>query len=40
MAKLSDEPLRALMLLARGLTGCREAVLTAHDFQTEMLEEL
>jgi hypothetical protein len=40
MAKLSDEQLRALLLLARNPNGCTEAVLMAHGFPTEMLEEL
>jgi hypothetical protein len=40
MAKLSDEQLRALLLLARSPKGCAEALLLAHGFPTEMLEGL
>ena len=40
MAKLSDEQLRALLLLARNSNGCSEALLMAHGFPTEMLEAL
>jgi hypothetical protein len=40
MAKLSDEQLRALLFLARHPKGCTEAVLMAHGFPSEMLEEL
>jgi hypothetical protein len=40
MAKLGDEQLRALLLLARSPNGCTEAVLMAHGFPSEMLEEL
>jgi hypothetical protein len=38
--KLSDEQLRALLLLAHSPKGCIEAVLMAHGFPTEMLVEL
>jgi hypothetical protein len=38
MAKLTDEELRALLLLARSPNGCTEALLMAHGFPTEMLE--
>jgi hypothetical protein len=40
MAKLSDEQLRALLFLACHPNGCTEALLMAHGFPTEMLEEL
>jgi hypothetical protein len=40
MAKLSDEELRALLFLARHPNGCTEAVLMAHGFPSQMLEEL
>jgi hypothetical protein len=40
MAKLSDEQLRALLFLARHQNGCTEAVLMAHGFPSQMLEEL
>jgi hypothetical protein len=40
MAKLSDEQLRALLFLARNPNGCSEALLMAHGFPTQMLEEL
>jgi hypothetical protein len=40
MAKLSDEQLRALLLLARNPNGCSEALLMSHGFPTEMLEEM
>jgi hypothetical protein len=39
MAKLSDEQIRALLFLARHLHGCTEAVLMAHGFPSQMLEE-
>jgi hypothetical protein len=39
MAKLSDEQIRALLFLARHLNGCTEAVLMAHGFPSQMLEE-
>jgi hypothetical protein len=39
MAKLRDEQLRALLFLARGLNGRSEALMMAHGFPTEMLEE-
>jgi hypothetical protein len=40
MAKLTNEHLRALLLLARSPNGCTEAMLMAHGFPIEMLEEL
>ena len=40
MAKLSDEQLRALLLLARNPNGCSEALLMSHGFPTEMLDEM
>jgi hypothetical protein len=40
MAKLSDEQLRALLFLARHPKGCTVAVLMAHGFPSQMLEEL
>jgi hypothetical protein len=40
MAKLSDEELRALLFLACHQHGCTEAVLMAHGFPSQMLEEL
>jgi hypothetical protein len=40
MAKLSDEELRALLFLAQHPKGCTEAVLMAHGFPSQMLEEL
>jgi hypothetical protein len=40
MAKLSDEQLRALLFLARNPNGSTEAVLLAHGFPSQMLEEL
>lgn len=40
MAKLSGEQLRALLLLARSPNGCSEALLMAHGFPAEMLEEV
>jgi acyl carrier protein len=40
MAKLSDEQLRALLFLASHPNGCTEAVLMAHGFPSQMLEEL
>jgi hypothetical protein len=40
MAKLSDEQLRALLLLARSPNGCNEALLMAHGFPSDMLDEL
>jgi hypothetical protein len=40
MAKLSDEQLRALLFLARHPNGCTEAILMAHGFPSQMLEEL
>jgi hypothetical protein len=39
MAKLSVEQLRALLFLARHPNGCTEAVLMAHGFPSEMLED-
>lgn len=39
MAKLSDEQIRALLFLARHLNGLTEAVLMAHGFPSQMLEE-
>jgi hypothetical protein len=40
MAKLSScAELRALLLLARSPNGCTEAMMMAHGFPTEMLEE-
>jgi hypothetical protein len=39
MAKLSDEQLRALLFLARDPNGRTEAVLMAHGFPSQMLEE-
>jgi hypothetical protein len=39
MAKLTDEGLRALLLLARHPNGCTEATMMAYGFPTEMLEE-
>jgi hypothetical protein len=39
MAKLTAERLRALLLLARNPNGCTEAMMMAHGFTTEMLEE-
>jgi hypothetical protein len=40
MANLSNERRRTLRLLARRPKGCTEAVLVAHGFPIEMLEEL
>jgi hypothetical protein len=40
MAKLTDEELRALLFLARHPNGCTEALLMAHGFPCQMLEEL
>jgi hypothetical protein len=40
MAKLNDEHRRVLQLLARSPNGCAEAILMAHGFPMEMLEEL
>jgi len=40
MAKLSDEQLRALLLLARSPKGCTEALLMAHGFESAMLGQL
>jgi hypothetical protein len=40
LAKLNDERRRALRLLARSPNGCTQAILMAHGFPTEMLEEL
>jgi hypothetical protein len=38
MSKLTDEQLRALLLLVRSPNGCSEALMMAHGFPTEMLE--
>jgi hypothetical protein len=40
MAKLTDEQLRALQLLARERTGCAEVVLLAEGFSVGQLAEL
>jgi hypothetical protein len=40
MAELSDEQLRALLLLARSPKGCTEALLMAHGFESAMLGQL
>jgi hypothetical protein len=40
MAKLSDEPRRALRLLARSPNGCTEAMMLAHGFEVAMLGKL
>lgn len=40
MAKLCDEQLRALRLLARSPNGCTEALMLAHGFSIEMLTML
>jgi hypothetical protein len=37
MAKLTDEQLRALLLLARSPKGCTEALMMAHGFESAML---
>jgi hypothetical protein len=37
---LTDEQVRALLLLARCPNGCTEAMLIAHGFPIKMLEEL
>jgi hypothetical protein len=38
MVKLSDEPLRALLLLSSSLNGCCGGLLTTHCFQRKMME--
>jgi hypothetical protein len=39
VSRLTAERLRALLLLARNPNGCTEAMMMAHGFTTEMLEE-
>jgi hypothetical protein len=38
LAKLTEEQLRAILLLARNPNGCTEAMMMAHGFPTDMLE--
>ena len=40
MAKLSDEELRALQLLARSPSGCSEPVILAHGFTLDQIADL
>jgi hypothetical protein len=40
MAKLSDEELRALQLLARSPGGCTEPVILAHGFMLDQIADL
>jgi hypothetical protein len=40
MAKLSDEELRALRLLARSPNGCTEPVILAHGFTLDQIANL
>jgi hypothetical protein len=40
MAKLSDEELRALRLLARYPSGCTEPVILAHGFRLDQIANL